>query len=445
VCTAWFDEFEVAYSEHADSELYMTAHRKFIETRIAHLEKQPILRRASLISVSSECYNSVEPEQAFAEAIRNSIYQLHDKHHQIHPITKQKVSIGLVRMANINPMISTIKTILSKEANKDYYIHFCVYHSRFPMLIRSKIEEVLDLVLSRHDENKIWSIPEISSALSEKKEKNHIFVVFATPVAEVGRDHDYDWAIAEPSSMRSIIQLAGRIQRHRRLLPTESNLIILQKNIKASKGAEVAYCNPGFESKDYFLADKDLSISLHPSQYENITAIPRLDVSENLNYRGNLSDLEHMRLKAELLGTSMTKFHASMWWKYNADWCGVLQQFSRFRQSRKEEEYICLLEDENEAPMLYQQLENGELVKVQNAYFKKDVFMPAKGILSWINCDVGEEAVRLADKLELSLKEVSLRFARIKLFELDNGEKWMQDPILGFYRDTSCLHGSENE
>lgn len=30
-----------------------------------------------------------------------------------------------------------------------------------------------------------------------------------------GRDHDYDWAIVEPSSMRSIIQLAGRIRRHR--------------------------------------------------------------------------------------------------------------------------------------------------------------------------------------------------------------------------------------
>nr|WP_278249789.1 hypothetical protein [Photorhabdus cinerea] len=36
---------------------------------------------------------------------------------------------------------------------------------------------------------------------------HHIFAVMATSIAEVGRDHDYDWNIAEPGSMRSLIQL----------------------------------------------------------------------------------------------------------------------------------------------------------------------------------------------------------------------------------------------
>jgi CRISPR-associated endonuclease/helicase Cas3 len=39
--------------------------------------------------------------------------------------------------------------------------------------------------------------------------------VLGSPVTEVGRDHDYDWAVVEPSSMRSLIQLAGRVRRHR--------------------------------------------------------------------------------------------------------------------------------------------------------------------------------------------------------------------------------------
>jgi len=74
-------------------------------------------------------------------------------------------------------------------------------------------------------------------------------VVLATSVAEVGRDHDYDWAIAEPSSMRSIIQIAGRIQRHRKQAPEIENLYILAKNHKALKGKEIAYENQDLRLK----------------------------------------------------------------------------------------------------------------------------------------------------------------------------------------------------
>ncbi len=114
-------------------------------------------------------------------------------------------------MANIKPMVSVVRQILSEAARPDYCLHFCVYHSKFLLIIGSKIEEVLDKVLSRHDPDKIWRLSEVEGSLSGKTEQNHIFIVFATSVAEVGRDHDYDWAIAEPSSMRSIIQLAGRL------------------------------------------------------------------------------------------------------------------------------------------------------------------------------------------------------------------------------------------
>nr|WP_262499942.1 hypothetical protein [Photorhabdus heterorhabditis] len=36
---------------------------------------------------------------------------------------------------------------------------------------------------------------------------HHIFVAMATSITEVGRDHDYDWNIAELGSTRSLIQL----------------------------------------------------------------------------------------------------------------------------------------------------------------------------------------------------------------------------------------------
>ena len=343
-CCAWFDEFGVASSDHESTDSYMSAHREFVKARIAHLEQQPVLRRASLASVGSKA-NGKEVKHLLSDAIYQSIYQLHDHHHQVHPSSGQKVSIGLVRMANIKPMVSVLKEILSsKEVKSDYCIHFCVYHSRFPLLIRSKIEEVLDHVLARHNSERIWKVPEIEKPLLDNKERNHIFVVFATSVAEVGRDHDYDWAVVEPSSMRSIIQLAGRVQRHRCMPPSEPNLVILQNNFKGlTKGNEPAYCRPGFESTKIQLDDKDLSVSLRPSQYEKITAIPRLCESDQLDHRKNLSDLEHVSLRSRLLGGERDKFHASMWWKENADWCSEIQSHSQFRKREGKENGIYLL------------------------------------------------------------------------------------------------------
>lgn len=435
VCCSWFDEFGVAYSEHTSSESYLISHQEFIETRVIQLEQQPILRRASLVPIGSKNQDDADAKRSIADAIRYSIYQLHDKHHQIHPDCGKKVSIGLVRMANINPMVSIVKTLLSEQAKTDYCIHFCLYHSRFPMLVRSKIEEVLDSTLTRHDHNNIWKQAEVESSLSGKSETNHIFVVFATSVAEVGRDHDYDWAIAEPSSMRSIIQLAGRVQRHRCLPPSTSNIMILQNNLKGLKGLDVAYSRPGFESKECSLADKDLSLSLNPLQYEKINAIPRLRASEQLDFRGNLSDLEHMRLKVELLGSEKIGFHASMWWKNNADWCGEMQRLSRFRKSDGlDKEYIYYLDEEGEVPRLWEWPKGGKLAPVEKTYFEKSPFTPAQGIYPWIDCDVGKEIERLAVKMDLSLREVSLKFARIRLRELNDGERWSCDPVFGFYQ-----------
>ncbi|MDF5828197.1 hypothetical protein P4233_11125 [Pseudomonas aeruginosa] len=67
-------------------------------------------------------------------------------------------------------------------------------------------------------------------------------------MAEVGRDHDYDWAIVEPSSMRSIIQLAGRIRRHRSGFSGEANLYLLSRNIRSLEGQNPAFQRPGFET-----------------------------------------------------------------------------------------------------------------------------------------------------------------------------------------------------
>lgn len=440
VCCAWFDEFGVSCSEHASSESYMSSHHEFIEARISQLEQQAILRRASLVPVNLKGTREEDVKRGVADSIRSTMYHLHEGHHQVHPKSGKRISVGLVRMANINPMVGVVKSFLSEPVKSGCCIHFCVYHSRFPLIVRSKIETVLDSVLSRHKPDQIWDKPEITSSLSGRSELNHIFVVFATAVAEVGRDHDYDWAIVEPSSMRSIIQLAGRVQRHRRLSPSEPNIMILKSNLNGLMGHEVAYHRPGFESQRYQLATKDLATLLHPSQFEQITAIPRLRTPDKMDFRNNLADLEHVRLEAELLGTGKSPLHASLWWKHNAHWCGELQSLTPFRKRNGEEkEYIMYLEEEGDTPIMHEWMEDGEskLIDVDRLFLDRDHFKPssiAQGIHPWIDYNVGEEIERLAEKMDLSLKEVSIKFARVSLRKLEDGQKWSYHPILGFYQ-----------
>ena len=131
-----------------------------------------------------------------------------------------------------------------------------------------------------YDEKTLWQQPEIANALktdelNKTSADNHVFIVLGTSVVEVGRDHDYDWAIAEPSSLRSIIQLAGRIQRHRQAPPSDANLVVLNQNIRALKGEKVAYCKPGFETRELPLNSKDLN-ELLTTELDNISAIPRI-------------------------------------------------------------------------------------------------------------------------------------------------------------------------
>jgi len=104
--------------------------------------------------------------------------------------------------------------------------------------------------------------------------------VLATPVAEVGRDHDYDWAIVEPSSMRSIIQLAGRVWRHRpEKIANEPNILLMQYNIRYFKRRHAKapiFTRPGFETLAIKPTSYDLNRLITDEQLAQIDARPRI-------------------------------------------------------------------------------------------------------------------------------------------------------------------------
>ncbi len=197
------------------------------------------------------------------DAIMSSLRKLHEDHHVVDPKTGKKISFGLVRIANIRPTIEIASHIAETMPNS---VRVACYHSQHPMIVRWHIEKRLDFLLSRQrGDGHIFSDPEIRHIIDSlpKTKENFAFVVVATPVEEIGRDHDFDWAIIEPSSTQSIVQTAGRVNRHRRLpLPIDSakpNVSILQFNVKAMNRRNGAvFKRPGLEREDCLYETHDV-------------------------------------------------------------------------------------------------------------------------------------------------------------------------------------------
>lgn len=441
ICCAWFDEFGVAQSDHSVRDSFKMAHADFVAKRISKLKHLPALRQAEIIPIKAVKIGDKQGAlQVMATAFIKAMPELHQQHHQKHENGKQ-ISLGLIRMSNINPMVAVAQQLMSISPPNGYQIHYCVYHSQHPLAVRSYIEERLDAALMRdpfHPE-KLWLVPEIEAALKDDSAQNHLFIVLATSVAEVGRDHDYDWAIVEPSSMRSLIQLAGRIQRHRQQLPRSPNLLVLSKNFKALKGDNVAYYMPGFESAKQKLSSHDLNDLLTLEQYRNISAIPRIQEPEGLKPKEeytNLVELEHACLLRGLFGTNKDKLCAKLWWRKQPTWCAQLQYLQPFRKSSLDQPYYLCIEEEGEKSFfaeldVNQPFKNG-LPAMKASQFEHESLSLAKGVVPWV--DLATEAVyqRLAEKFDMELLEVSVRFGELRLRDATNGG-WNYHPLLGAY------------
>lgn len=430
---AWFDENGIAQSDHAAGTSFHTAQAEFVEKRVAKLRQGEALRQSLLVDAIPASMSEADVHDAVAARIAASIESLHQLHHQPHS-TGKTASVGVVRMANIDPLVAVARRLLNTIPPADTRIHYCIYHSRHPLAMRSHIEKRLDATLTRYDPNALWQVAEVRHALEHSPEKHHIFVVLATAVAEVGRDHDYDWVIAEPSSMRSLIQLAGRLQRHRQLLPATPNMHILHKNVKALKQttpAFPAYCKPGFETPVNLFSSHDLHQLLEPQQYHVITAIPRIQERTHKTPKDNLVDLEHYRLFIELQGDSAHKACAAQWWRYPVSWCGELQRNTPFRQSAPDEQHNLWIAEEGDEP-IFRKPDDGIEGWKDSGGFNAIAQEMAPGVSAWIDMDYGKIYQQLADELEWELPRISATFGEIRL-TADEKKTWSWHPLLGVF------------
>lgn len=224
--------------------------------------------------------------EQYVDAIIKSAIELHNSWHMIDEKDEKiekNISIGLVRVANVRHCIEITRGIAARSTRYDgFEILVTPYHAHEVMARRSWKEKKLDTLLKRTKDDQWWNKDDVASSYVEKSEKkNIIFIVVATPVEEVGRDHHFDWGVIEPSSMMSVIQTIGRIGRHFDPTEAESNNVrvhVLNKNWRhfvgdgrtGNKNMKIVYTMPGYQ------AEIDNGVKTHQAKttsgYANLTA-----------------------------------------------------------------------------------------------------------------------------------------------------------------------------
>ena len=462
----WVDEFRSHTRFCVDGNGFHSAHEDFVKRRAksltAVLEKNGSPRYGTLWPLNIKARDQQEVRQAFAEQVLEVTKQGHNDHHESCPHTDKLVSFGLVRMANIDPLFEVAKHLFRLGAPENYRIHLCIYHARFPMLLRSAIEHQLDTVLNRRQPLAVYDNESIRQALAQGDEENHLFVVLGSPVTEVGRDHDYDWAVVEPSSMRSLIQLAGRVQRHRQKDCDTPNIFIFDTNLRhfaGMKGSDrypaAAFVRPGFEDErgrvgdDFRLLNHRLGKLLDEDDYRYINARPRIQPRAKCDWQpqNNLVDLEHARMAAQMLPqsqvatTSRFDTHrqplnaASAWQHTQASLTWILPQQQPFRDNTSKDTELVFLPDDDEESLLahnvFAQARRGKAAIYTSAEKRLKYLKLNTGprVEPWGQPDLLEQLKVQSEEQGKSLSECAKKFTAVTVPESRHG--WQYHPVMG--------------
>lgn len=444
---AWTDEFNTDVASNTGVEdrdailAYRAQHAKFIEKRVAKLLKQGVKRKADvapcdgIFSAFTHSHNDEDvianKQQAYFKCIVDSAISKHQHHHTVDKQSKLVVSFGVVRMANIQPCIALANYLLSVELPADTQIRTMPYHSQQVLLMRHKQEQHLDQVLKRKEgdaeQPKAFSNPVIRQHLdhihqSEPQVKNVLFILVATPVEEVGRDHDFDWAVVEPSSYRSIIQLAGRVRRHRKTAEVQTpNISLLQYNWrgirdKHRENAKV-FNRPGFEDKVRLESHNLNELLDADTLLQRVDAIPRIQKPKYLQHKKQLADLEHYVIHSLLANyRKESKGPAELQGYLREAWflTAYPQQLVPFRQGAPSLKIFLTFDEDKQACTFCEKNEKGFPVprELPLGISRNRTDAQASKRL-WLKRDFEAEITVLAEQQEVSLRSVSMRYGEL--------------------------------
>lgn len=172
-----------------------------------------------------------DPLAPIWECLATQTQKLHADNHidLAHKNGNTRVSIGFVRFSTAKNAARFARWALCADHPALKNTRILCYHSKYPMLHLSRIETELNRMLSRKREESgstsLADDPLIARHLVDEtgqSVEDVIFIVSTTTLNETGRDHDYDWCILEPRSVRGEVQAVGRVRRHR---PSQWNKI----------------------------------------------------------------------------------------------------------------------------------------------------------------------------------------------------------------------------
>lgn len=476
---AWIDEFATdVHSNSAENledaiPVYREHHAGFIKKRVEKLTKQPAKRKADIASCQAiieqhkgQRQHDVEvvenKQNAYFESIFQQAWLKHKGHSFKDPETQLKVSFGVVRMANISPCVALTKYLLAKALPNNTEVRVMAYHSQQVMLLRSEQEHHLDEVLKRKE--KPGELPDalknpvirkhLKRVQQNQPEVNNVlFILVATPVEEVGRDHDFDWAVIEPSSYRAIIQLAGRVKRHREGEVDQANVALMQYNWKGIRDAQQegqkVFNRPGFE-ENITLKHHNLDALLDVQQIgKRLDAIPRIQQPDHLTakyMRGlietdSLSELEHIatwRWLANYKSTgndAQTGPHTLQGW-LNHHWflTALPQVLTPFRQSQASLNTYLVFSEPHQASFFCEKDEEGHAINREAILnIRRESLDGSSMARLWLTRNFDQSCAELAVEKELSQRIASIRYGELN-FPHDEKKHYVYNDQLGLVK-----------
>ena len=234
----------------------------------------------------------------------------------------------------------------------------------------------------------------------------------------------------EPSSYRSIIQLVGRILRHRKLNGDigTPNIAIMQYNLKGlADQAGAVFCRPGYESARHLLRTHNMKELVNAEELnKGVNAIPRIVSATTLQAEQKLADLEHAVMndfkERSFPGPAVLQGWLTGYW-----WLTALhQQFNRFRAGSQQVKLHLCWEDGSLA--FYERTEQGDFVKREDCRGLKYIGTYAKDEnRQWLSRQYQEALERRIDldreddeqKYAEEMEKISQRFGEVSILERD--------------------------
>lgn len=447
------DEFKAQVEDiNIKDRRFADVHEYFVKKRVKKLRQQPIQRKAYIQNCTAEVIDEAETciehntvEIRYFEQIKEAAETLHRQNYVCDKRTGKKVSFGVVRTANIKPCVSLCRYLLSCSWSKDITVRVMAYHSRQILLLRHEQEKYLDKLLKRHQEKS--NIADFEDSVVRKHidscdSENILFILVDTPVEEVGRDHDWDWAVVEPSSYRSIIQLAGRIRRHRRNDKgiKAYNMAIMQFNLRGMEKQKITFCRPGYESGLHLLRTHDITSLLNETELaERVDAIPRIIKAEALNPEERLIDLEHQVMldfnSHEDGPKQLNGWLEEYWWL-----TALPQRFNPFRESAGTDVKLwAIYKDER---LDFCEYNNGKYIR-RNEILNISIWEGMNEIMEerlWLYRDYKNALQKriIADGRKdktIILEEMSRQYGEIVMPYNTNNSQWYYSDHFGLFRE----------